>query len=145
MSTSTNNSQIISFPAGKTYSYIIHTEIHAHPVKKGFPPESPEFAVFRKKGGVMECLFRVLKTVDLNPERMKILSAPSGIKEEEEQRIRNYIAERNENFKFAWKEEYLYRFYILEKICDLNPPVIKSPNLQSYYYCTADDLGVSLP
>ena len=59
-----NEKRIISFPAGKTYEHILHTSVHAHPIKRGFPKEPTSYVMFRKSGGEMEYLFRVKKTVD---------------------------------------------------------------------------------
>ena len=59
-----NEKRIISFPAGKTYEHILHTSVHAHPIKRGFPKEPTSYVMFRKSGGEMEYLFRVKKTWD---------------------------------------------------------------------------------
>lgn len=92
----------------------------------------------------MEYVFRVVKTVDLDPEDTSHLVSLSGFNTEEKQRIHNYIAIRSSDFKFKWRREYLYRFYVLEKVCKLNPPAVRTPNLQGFYYCTEDELGVRL-
>ena len=46
-----NEKRIISFPAGKTYEHILHTSVHAHPIKRGFPKEPTSYVMFRKSGG----------------------------------------------------------------------------------------------
>ena len=87
-----NEKRIISFPAGKTYEHILHTSVHAHPIKRGFPKEPTSYVMFRKSGGEMEYLFRVKKTVDFYIQ--DLLSGTvslSGIDNAELEQIKTYV------------------------------------------------------
>ena len=100
-----NEKRIISFPAGKTYEHILHTSVHAHPIKRGFPKEPTSYVMFRKSGGEMEYLFRVKKTVDFYIQ--DLLSGTvslSGIDNAELEQIKTYVLERKDLFGFNyWK------------------------------------------
>lgn len=136
-----NDNRIISFPAGKSYELIMHTNTHAHSVKRGYPKESTSFVMFRKSGGEMDCLFRVIKTVDLYIR--DILSecvSPYNLDSPDFQQIKAYVSERKDLFGFRYTSEYPYRFYLLEKVGDLSSPIVRSPNIQGYCYYNLEDI-----
>ena len=60
---------VISFPAGKTWEYIEEYHVHTHAVKKGYPTlkKIPQYIAFRKKGGIIEHIFEVVKMIEINP------------------------------------------------------------------------------
>ena len=136
-----NEKRIISFPAGKTYEHILHTSVHAHPIKRGFPKEPTSYVMFRKSGGEMEYLFRVKKTVDFYIQ--DLLSGTvslSGIDNAELEQIKTYVLERKDLFGFKYLTEYPYRFYILEKAGILSPPLVRTPNIQGYCFYKQEDV-----
>ena len=120
-----NEKRIISFPAGKTYEHILHTSVHAHPIKRGFPKEPTSYVMFRKSGGEMEYLFRVKKTVDFYIQ--DLLSGTvslSGIDNAELEQIKTYVLERK----------------LLEKAGILSPPLVRTPNIQGYCFYKQEDV-----
>ena len=124
-----NEKRIISFPAGKTYEHILHTSVHAHPIKRGFPKEPTSYVMFRKSGGEMEYLFRVKKTVDFYIQ--DLLSGTvslSGIDNAELEQIKTYVLERKDLFG------------LLEKAGILSPPLVRTPNIQGYCFYKQEDV-----
>ena len=127
--------RVLSFPSGKTYEQILLTHIHAHPVKKGFPKQPTEYVMFREKGGKMDRLFRVAKTIDLYiSDILSEVNLKQRMDASDADRIRRYVFERKQQSGFKYLNEYPYRFYILETTSELCPPIIKSPNIQGYCY-----------
>ena len=114
-STDSQKDRILSFSSGGTYEQILLTHIHAHPVKKGFPKEPTEYVMFRQKGGKMDCLFRVAKTIDLYIS--DVLSEGilnKNMDTTDTERIQRYVFERKQGHGFKYFDEYPYRFYLLE-------------------------------
>lgn len=140
-STDRQRDRVLSFPSGETYEQILLTHIHAHPVKKGFPKEPTEYVMFRQKGGKMDCLFRVAKTIDIYiSDVLSEGSLNQGVDATDAERIQRYVFERKQRRGFKYFDEYPYRFYLLEVYSELCPPIIKSPNIQGYCYYKWQDV-----
>lgn len=140
-STDRQKDRVLSFPSGGTYEQILLTHIHAHPIKRGFPKEPTEYVMFRKKGGIMDRLFRVSKTIDLYISDILDGDAlDQRVDTSDMERIHRYVFERKQRFGFKFLNEYPYRFYLLEMSSELIPPIIKSPNIQGYCYYKWQDV-----
>ena len=57
---------IVSFSCGGTYDLVMETNVHAHPLKSGFPSKVSRYLMVRATGGVSEDLFEVEDTIDLS-------------------------------------------------------------------------------
>lgn len=131
---------VISFPCGKTYDLVRKYLIHAHPVKKGFPPGDriPRFLMARAKGGFSNELFMVFKTIEFNPYDTDKL-----YEYQDEAFFLNligYIDERKADFGFEYAPND-YRFYILTLVKIYNPPFVIKQNTQGYRYLSLDEVG----
>lgn len=143
---------IISFAAGGSYDAIINTGIHAHPAnKRGYPDKYTPFLLFRKKGGIMECVFRVKKTYDLIPSRL--LTFPDDLTPKEKECLHKYLAFRRTEYaqrmKIPGGFKYMdqpYRFYFLERYSTLNPPlIVKNKYSAGIVYYSYDEVGIKDP
>ena len=62
--------EVISIPASRTIDLIYKYGVHAHPVKdKGYNYKSSKYYTFRKEHGIMEKVFSLETTVELNIEQ----------------------------------------------------------------------------
>ena len=125
--------RIISFPCGPTYDLVTSTLVHAHPVKFGFPKYPTRWIMVRKKGGISEAIYEVMKTIDCFPDEV------DQIDSEYKERIKKYVDTRRYSFGFETKDKP-YRFYILKKAFELNPPYVMEPNLRSYKYYELEEI-----
>jgi hypothetical protein len=125
------SNEVISFPASYTYDLVVETEVHAHPLKKGFPSKITPYMMVRAKGGVSQALYHVGDTIDIYPDAFSSICKTMNHKTY--QKLQAYIQERNKTFGFPTKD-VPYRFYILEKCCDFKNPFVTFPNPRSYIY-----------
>lgn len=124
--------EVISIPASGTIDLIYKYKIHSHPDnKKGYPYKTALYYTFRKKGGIMEKLYKLEDTVSFNPDNIieiESLNLSSKVKE----RLKLYINDRRETYGFS--EEGNYKFYILGECLQLNKPVkLPGQNNQAYF------------
>ena len=124
--------RIVSFSCGPTYDLVKSTCVHAHPVKNGFPKNPTKWLMIRKNGGISEEVFEVVTTIDSWPDEVRNLTSYRDM-------IVRYADSRKRSYGFETKDKP-YRFYILKKAFDLNPPYIMQPNLQGYRYYELDEI-----
>ncbi len=103
--------EVISIPAGSSIDYIKNHNVHACPDTKGYSYKDSIFMAFREKGGVMERLYKIEKTIILNPNSQSIESEIQGT--EFYTQLKGYIDERKEKWHFGGDSKY--RFYILSE------------------------------
>ena len=132
------NTQVLSFPAGKTHELVTSTLIHAHPIKRGFPKEVCQFLNLRATGGFINAVYEVVNFIEGQPEDVLKTSSHLGV--EIHQRIKQYIETRRSSFGFSSEGSYDYRFYILALHTSFNPPYQQIPNLMSYTYMSLEEL-----
>lgn len=129
--------EVISIPAAGTINLIYRYSIHAHPNDSSrYPYKKALFYTFREKNGVMTRLYELNTTLDLNPEdvsKLDSLDIDIFIKE----RIRGYIEDRKNSFKFDEQGEY--KFYILSEPIYLTNKV-SLPKQNNHSYFTIDEI-----
>lgn len=128
---------VISIPASGTIDLIYKYQIHAHPDKVGYEYKDVRYYTFRKKGGVMDKLFEIEKIITINPYNIDEIKQ-YNLTSEIENRLKNYIKERRESFKFEHKN-IKYKFYILnyKENLEHNP---KKPRQNNHCYISLDEL-----
>lgn len=130
---------VLSLPASGTYELITDTLVHAHPVKPSYNYKYTDLITFRKKGGVMECVYSVDKIIEINPHKELAVQELSNI---EQERLQKYVDIRANTFLF--KEPTAYRFYLLREKYSFKKPFILSPNHQGYTYYTMQDIAMEI-
>lgn len=127
----------ISIPASGTIDLIYKYQIHAHPDKLGYEYKDVSYYTFRKKGGIMDRLFSIEKIITLNPYNVDEIKE-YNLTLEVEDRIRKYIEERSNSYKFE-HNDIKYKFYVLNYVENLihNP---KRPGQNNHCYITLDEL-----
>lgn len=129
------NNPIVSFSCGDTYDLVMETDVHAHPIKAGYPSKVSRYLMVRAQGGKTDCLYRVTDTVDLNPLDSDLVNDLS------DKKIKTYINKRKKSFGFKYAP-MPYRFYVMERIHEFEPPFILTPNPQGFKYLSFDEIGV---
>lgn len=131
---------IVSFSCGNTYELVKKTNVHAHPLKTGFPSKKSPYLMIRAQGGVSETLYEVVDVVDLKPyDRDAVQSLYPKY-----QCVIDYINIRISDFGFK-QRECDYRFYILREAYRFSTPYIMNPNPQGHRYLSFEDVGISYP
>lgn len=123
--------EVISIPASRTIDLIYKYGVHAHPVKdKGYNYKSSKYYTFRKEHGIMEKVFSLETTVELNIEQ-ELLENNQRITVNQLERLKNYINERRKVFGFNYPT---YKFYLLKEEFELvNRPALPKTNNRSYF------------
>ncbi len=132
--------EIISFPSSKTYELVRETNIHAHPIKVGFPSVCPEYMMIRAKGGISHDIFKVEAFIEVNPLDDFELSLYKEMPYWD--RLSSYLYQRKNEFGFKSAPQYKYRFYVLNSVYKFNPVHITYPNTQSWQYVSWSDLMI---
>lgn len=101
--------RVLSIPAGGTFELIKKYGVHAFPNPRSY--DYTGYVTFRKKGGIMENLYSVQKTIIINLKE-NWLGELSRLDENIASRIKSYITERKEDFGFN-KPEFM--FWILQR------------------------------
>lgn len=123
--------EVISIPASGTIDLIYKYGVHAHPVKdKGYNYKSSKYYTFRKDHGIMEKIFSLETTIELNVKE-ELLEDDRGITIGQWERLKNYINERRKIFGFNYP---IYKFYLLKEEFELeNKPALPKRNNHSYF------------
>lgn len=123
--------EVISIPASGTIDLIYKYGVHAHPVKdKGYNYKRSKYYTFRKEHGIMEKVFSLETTVELNIEQ-ELLENNQRITVNQIERLKNYINERRKVFGFNYPT---YKFYLLKEEFELeNKPALPKRNNHSYF------------
>lgn len=129
---------VLSIPAGDSIQYIYNHSVHAHPdLPNGYRYKPTTYVSFRKKGGVMERLYKVEKVLILDPfDKTKLESFK--LENHQRNQINNYIDERIFQYGFGSPGE-LYKFYIMKPEKEL-PHKPACPRIQGHTYFTIDEL-----
>lgn len=128
---------IVSFSCGGTYDLVMETNVHAHPLKSGFPSKVSRYLMVRATGGVSEDLFEVEDIVDLNPiDKDAVSKLPDKYA-----MVKNYINKRASTFGFK-NAPLPYRFYLLKNVKKLSPAYVMNPNPQGFRYLAFEDIGL---
>lgn len=124
--------EVISIPASGTIDLIYEYRIHAHPDNsRSYPYKKALYYTFRKKGGIMERLYTLAKTISFNPNKIEEIQQ-FNLNKDEAQRVESYVKQRKEEFGFS--EEGNYKFYILDKCLKLEKQVsLPKQNNQAYF------------
>lgn len=122
--------KVLSIPAASTFHLIEKYDIHAFPHPRSY--DYSYLVTFRKKGGVMEELYKVERTVILNMEDESIYDKIQHFDNSIKNRIKNYIIERKKDFFF---EKPDFMFWVLKKEESLlhKPQTIKPYNNHVYF------------
>lgn len=102
--------KVLSIPAASTFHLIKKYHIHAFPHPRSY--DYSYLVTFRKKGGIMEELYKVERTVILNMEDEFIYDKIQHLDNSIQNRIKNYIIERKRDFVFEIPD---FMFWILKK------------------------------
>lgn len=123
--------EVISIPASGTIDLIYKYGVHAHPVKdKGYNYKRSKYYTFRKEHGIMEKVFSLETTVELNIEQ-ELIENNQRITVSQLERLKNYINERRKVFGFNYPT---YKFYLLREEFELeNKPALPKRNNHSYF------------
>ena len=125
-----HDNRVITFPASKTYDFVMKYSIHAHPVKDGYPMVVPKFLAVRKEHGVIERIFLIESTMDLFPETIET-KVTELIKDGLENLI-DYHRDRVRTFGYNEKD-CKYRYYVLKALFDLDKEY-SIPNANNHRY-----------
>lgn len=121
---------VLSIPAASTFHLIKKYHIHAFPHPRTY--DYSYLVTFRKKGGIMEELYKVERTVILNMEDELIYDKIQHFDNSIQNRIKHYIIERKRDFVFE-KPDFI--FWILKKEESLlhKPQTTKPYNNHVYF------------
>ena len=128
---------IVSFSCGGTYDLVMETNVHAHPVKKGFPSKVSPYLMVRATGGYSDSLYKVIDTVEINPLDKTVVDQLSA----EYESVKRYINKRVTTFGFN-NAPLPYRFYLLKKVYSFKPAYVMNPNPQGFRYLSFEDVGI---
>lgn len=104
-----DNTFVLSVPAGKTYDLILTHRIYSCPDLPPWTYPSTQLIAFRTAEGFMEKVFEIAKVVTVNPFDIdSALNLPVSTKS----RIKDYIGEASPRGVMA--ESGNYRFYFLD-------------------------------
>ncbi|WP_235932374.1 HNH endonuclease [Priestia flexa] len=122
--------KVLSIPAASTFHLIKKYHIHAFPHPRSY--DYSYLVTFRKKGGIMEELYKVEKAVRLNMEDEFIYDKIQHFDNSIQNRIKNYIIERKKDFVF---EKPDFMFWVLKKEDSLlhEPQTTKPYNNHVYF------------
>jgi len=122
--------KVLSIPAASTFHLVKKYDIHAFPHPRTY--DYSYLVTFRKKGGIMEELYKVENTVILNMEDEHIYDKIQHFDNSIRDRIKHYIIERKRDFVF---EKPDFMFWILKKEESLlhKPQTIKPYNNHVYF------------
>ena len=102
--------KVLSKPAASTFHLIKKYHIHAFPHPRSY--DYSYLVTFREKGGIMEELYKVERTVILNMEDELIYDNIQHFDNDIQNRIKDYIIERKRDFVF---EKPDFMFWVLKK------------------------------
>lgn len=122
--------KVLSIPAASTFHLIKKYHIHAFPHPRTY--DYSNLVTFRKKGGIMEELYKVEGTVRLNMEDKFIEGKIQHFDNSIQHRIKNYIVERKKDFVFE-KPDFMFWILIKEESLLHNPQTIKPFNNHVYF------------
>lgn len=123
-----NENTVLTVPINGTEDLIKKYNVHAHPLKNGYPNKITNYIAFREPGGIINNIYIIFDIKDTIPSQY--INNDNVLK---------YIEERYPTFGFS-NENTVYRFYILKDYIKLEPPYILSPNPQSAKYLELDNL-----
>lgn len=135
-----NIKPIASFAAGDTYDLVRETNVHAHPIYRGYPSRVAPFIMLRAERGRSDALYQVMKTIDLNPcDNRKVNELVSIYPS-----VVNYIKKRIHNRGFN-RAPIPYRFYILRRVYTYKPVFQLEYNPQGLIYLSFKDARIANP
>lgn len=125
-----NKSTVLSIPAASTIDIIERYEIHAFPNPRSY--NFSNLVTFRKKGGAMRALYKVVDTFIMDVRKGVVESKIEQFSNDVQNRIRKYVYERSNDFGFERSE---YQFWILqfEKSLPHEPRSIQTYSSHVYY------------
>lgn len=132
------NEPIVSFACGKTYDLVMKYNVHAHPIKSGFPTKKYAYLMARATGGRSDRLYEVVETIALDP----LNDSAVHMLDERFKVVKSYINERKRGMGFE-HSPLNYRFYILKTIYIFEPPYVMNSNPQGYRLLSFDDIDLS--
>ncbi|RLD54079.1 MAG: hypothetical protein DRJ01_18525 [Bacteroidetes bacterium] len=132
--------EVLSIPASKSTTYVEKFHIYECPNNKNYSYKKPLFVTFRKKGGVMEYLYKIEDIIVFNPSINDELIAfkNSTISTDIKNNILNYIDDLGLN-NIVCDEK---RFYALSEsdIIELMHRPIPKGHLQKHTYYSLRDI-----
>lgn len=134
-----NRRPIASFPGKDTYELVKETNVHAHPLCKGYPSNVAPFIMLRAEGGVSDSLFQVMKTVDVQPHDKAAVNELASIYPN----VFEYINKRLHGRGFD--KAPVYRFYVLRKAYSYKPIFRLGYNPQGLIYLSFSDAKIQNP
>lgn len=130
------NAIVLSVSIGGTYEIVEKFGIHSHP--EGYRYKPTKYITFRyPNGGHMKNVYEILGIVTLRMKHWQSDLEIHKLSIDVQERLHNYIIERESGFKFEKDEPY--KFYILEeKLALPNNPRPNINNSGGWYYLLDD-------
>jgi len=125
-----SDNRVVTFPASKTYDLVMEYNIHAHPIKNGYPMVVPKFLAVRKEYGKIERIFLIESTIDIFPEVIE--TRVNEFLEEGRENLISYHRNRVKAFGYDEKD-CKYRYYMLKPLFDLEKEY-SIPNASNHRY-----------
>lgn len=134
------DAMVLSVPAGNTHHLITKYHVHAHPVSKGYNYTQTDYLAFRRaKGGHMDTIYTINKTISFDMSNWKKEIEGLHLKTSEKENLENYILDRYVEFEFDKAPQYKYKFYLLSILYELpNTPHPPANNPGGWVYTLKD-------
>ena len=111
---------VYAVATGDTYEIVNKYGVHATPATKAYP-RATGYIIPIKKGGLCECLYKIVNYFEIKPREIDKLfgKIPDG----QFNALTGYHKDRLATFQYDKADKYDvdYRFYILEKVGDIDP------------------------
>ena len=133
--------KIMSFPCGATYDITCKWGVHAHPIKRGQPPQRrmTRCMIVRAHAGITETLYEIENTVDVDPDRIR--SVRNELDDKTYRRLLNYH-EARWDMDYGYLSGYVFRFYIFRAIHEFRPKLQWERNARNVEYIDVTDLSL---
>lgn len=132
--------EVLSIPAGGTFSNIKAYNIHAFPYPRTYM--EAQYVTFRApNGGQMDMLYSVIDHIVLDPFSDNIANLISDFDNKSKDRMINYIAARKTTKLGFEKKDSMYTFYILKEEQNLpHKPRPQGRNTVGHTYYTYEEI-----
>ncbi|WP_138859791.1 hypothetical protein [Exiguobacterium mexicanum] len=132
------NELVLSVSVGGTYDIVEKYAIHAHPNDYPYKKQTKYITFRYPDGGKKKVVYEIVETLEIDITNWESVFAERVFAENVEERLSSYILERMKEFNY--EKNIPYKYYILNKIIELNNNTRPLKNNAGGWYYKLEDL-----
>lgn len=132
------NEVVLSVSVGGTYGIVEKYAIHAHPNDYPYKQQTKYITFRYPNGGEMKVVYEIVETLEIDITNWESIFIERVFAKNVEERLRGYILERMKGFNY--EKNIPYKYYILNKVIELNNNPRPPKNNAGGWYYKLDDL-----